>query len=528
VKLRLAIVFVVLTAACGGGGGGEASKPATGGQTATPAAALPDDQQILTVATPGDVYITRDRNLLGMWPDNANICEPLLGVDNDLHTVPVLATRWSLTGTNTWRFELRRGVTFHNGAPFNAEAVRSSMARVASKNLGLTSFIGPESTKVIDEFTVEITPTQPNLRFPEQIAHPNFSIIAPGTDPADKPVCTGPFTFTEYAPNDHFTATRNDGYWGTKAKLRQLIFRFIPDQNTRRLALESGQVDGIYFLPPQQAAAVKARPDLQLAPTPPGATVVLSFNLHGQDPYTLMQDIDLRRALAWSLDPKGLADQQWQGTASVITTVSPPSVLGAAAGQIPAITGDLGKAEALLDQKGWKKGGDGIREKDGKKLSLVTPAQFDFEPESLQFMQAQARRAGIDLKVDKAPDGAAYGNKINSGNWDVDINYWNQNDGNPASIVSRLWYGKNTAARIKFTSVGEKFDKLVDEAVAAPDTQTSAQKSVDAMKVLLTEQAAAIPLTSFPQIFAFKKSVAGFTAHPSVNLQPWTATYRTK
>ncbi len=522
-RLRAALVFAVLTVACGGA----SDTPTTqGGQAA--AAALPDDQQTLTVATPGDVYITRDRNLLGMWPDNANICEPLLGIDHDLRTVGVLATRWSLTGANTWRFELRRGVTFHNGAPFNAEAVRSSMARVAAKNLGLTSFVGPESTNVVDEYTVEITPTQPNLRFPEQIAHPNFSMIAPGTDPANEPVCTGPFRFGDYAPNDHFTAVRHDGYWGEKAKLRQLTFRFIPDQNTRRLALESGQVDGIYFLAPQQAANVKARADFQLAPTPPGATVVLSFNLHGQDPHTLMQDIDLRRTLAWSLDPKGLAEQQWQGTAQPITTVSPPSVLGPAAGQVRPITNDLRRAEELLDQRGWRRGGDGIREKDGRKLSLVAPAQFDFEPESLQFIQAQARRAGIDLKVEKASDGAAYAQKINSGAWDVDINYWNQNDGNPASIVQRLWYGKNTAARIKFTSVGDKFDRLVDEAIAAPDTQTSAQKSVDAMKVLLEEQAAAIPLTSFPQIFALKKTVAGFRAHPSVNQQPWTSVYRTK
>ena len=522
-RSRVAIVFLVLAAACGGG----SNKSSTGAAQAT-ASTLSDDQQTLTVATPGDVYITRDRNLLGMWPDNANICEPLLGIDNDLHTVGILATKWSLSGPNTWRFELRRGVTFHNGVPFNAEAVRSSMSRVVSKNLGLTSFIGADSTKVVDEFTVDITPTQPNLRFPEQIAHPNFSMIAPGTDPADKPICTGPFKFGEYAPNDHLTAVRNDSYWGEKSKLRELVFRFIPDQNTRRLALESGQVDGIYFLPPQQAANVKARADFQLAPTPPGATVVLSFNLHGENPYTLMQDIDLRRALAWSLDPKSLAEQQWQGTAQPITTVSPPGVLGTAASQVKPITNDLRKAEELLEQKGWKKAGDGIREKDGRKLSLVTPAQFDFEPESLQFIQAQARRAGIDLKVEKAPDGAAYGQKINSGAWDVDINYWNQNDGNPASIVQRLWYGKNTAARIKFTSVGEKFDKLVDEALAAPDTQTSAQKSVDAMRVLLEEQAAAVPLTSFPQIFAFKKTVAGFQAHPSVNQQPWTSTYRTK
>ena len=525
VRVVLVVLLMVAGAACGGStdDGGSSGQ----GATTTAAAALPFDQQTITVATPGDVFITRDRNLLGMWPDNANICESLVGAGDNLQPVGVLATRWTLMPPNTFRFELRRNVRFHNGAPFNAEAVRSSMARVVEKSLALTTFIGADSTKVVDEFTVDITPTQPNLRLPEMIVHPNFGIVAPGTVPNDKPVCTGPFEFVEYTPNDHLTARRNENYWGEKPKLKQLTFRFIPDQNTRRLALESGDVDGVYFLPPQQAASVKGRSNLKLAPTPPGAVVALSFNMSTEAPYNLMQDIDLRRALAWSLDPKALAEVQWQGTAQQLNTVAPPSVLGSIASEIPAITNDLAKATALLDQKGWRAGSDGIREKDGRKLSLVAPAQFDFEPESLQFLQAQARKAGIDLKVEKAADGAAYSQKINSGNWDVDINYWNQNDTNPASILSRLWYGKNTNARIKFTKVGDKFDALVDEALAAPDTATAARKSVDAMKVLLLEQASAIPLTSFPQIFAFKTSVAGFTAHPSVNLQPWTAAYRT-
>ncbi|MGH9148735.1 MAG: ABC transporter substrate-binding protein [Acidimicrobiales bacterium] len=516
------LMAALMLAGCGG------STTDEGGTQPPAAEPLGFEQQTLTVATPGDVYITRERNLLGMWPDNANICEPLLGIDQNLQTEGILATRWALVGDNTWRFELRRDVRFHNGAAFDAEAVRYSFNRVATKSLALTTFVGPESTKVIDPFTVEVTPTQVNLRLPEMIAHLNFSMIAPGTDPADKPVCTGPFEFVEYTPNDKLVARRNENYWGEKAKLRQLTFRFIPDQNTRRLALETGEVDGVYFLAPQQAANVKARPNLQLAPTPPGASVVLSFNLHGQEPHTLMQDIDLRRALAFSLDPKALAEVQWQGTAQPINTVSPPSVLGPAASQVKAITNNLPQAEAILEQKGWRKGSDGIREKDGRKLTLVAPAQFDFEPESLQFIQAQARRAGIDLRPEKAPDGGAYAQKINSGAWDVDINYWNQNDGNPSSILTRLFWSRNTAARIKFTSAGEAFDKVVDEAVAARDTASAAAKAIEANKVLLEQLASAIPLTSFPQIFAFKSDVAGFVAHPSVNQQPWTRVYRTR
>ncbi|MGH9284565.1 MAG: hypothetical protein ACRD0M_02660, partial [Acidimicrobiales bacterium] len=134
----------------------------------------------------------------------------------------------------------------------------------------------------------------------------------------------------------------------------------------------------------------------------------------------------------------------------------------------------------------------------------------------------------IDLRPEKAPDGGAYAQKINSGAWDVDINYWNQNDGNPSSILTRLFWSRNTAARIKFTSAGEAFDKVVDEAVAARDTASAAAKAIEANKVLLEQLASAIPLTSFPQIFAFKSDVAGFVAHPSVNQQPWTRVYRTR
>lgn len=518
-KLRIAVVLMVLAAGCGGGD--------EGAQPAAKASALPFDRQTLTLATPGDVYITRDKIFLGMWPDNANICETLVGLSPEFQPTPTLATKWTKTGDNTFRFELRRDVRFHNDAPLDAEAVRFSMARVVEKGQTLNTFIGPDSTKVVDEFTVDITPTQPNLRLPEQISHPFFDIVAPGTDPADKPVCTGPFQFTEYSPNDRLVVSRNEVYWGEKARLRQITFRFIPDQNTRRLALESGEVDLIWFLAPQQSADVKGRPGLKVAPAPPGAVVDISLNLHGSEPYTILQDIDVRRALALSLDAKALAEQQWQGTAQVVGTVSPPAVLGPSASLVKPLVPDLTRAEQLLEGKGWKKGSDGIREKDGRKLSLVTAAQFDFEPESLQLLQAQARRAGIDLRIERAPNAAAYAQTINTGAFDVDINYFNQNDANPIRIPAQFWYGKNTAARVKFTGVGEKFDRIVDEGLAAPDLATAQRKSAEANQVLVQEEAGAIPLTSFPQIYAHKTSVAGFQPHPSVNHQSWTSVYLT-
>lgn len=516
----LAAALIVLAASCSRGGGGPAAPPA--------AEPLPDEQQTLTAATPGDVFVTRDRVNLGIWPDNANICETLVGLDESFKVTPALATKWTLQSPNTFRFELRSGVQFHIGEPLNAEAVAYSLRRAVEKRNVLQTFFGPDSVKVVDERTVDVTATQPNLRLPEQLAHPFFSIIALATEPADKPVCTGPMEFVSYAANDRLVARRFDGYWGTKAKLRELTFRFIPDPNTRRLALESGEVDAIYALPPQQAASVKARPGLRLAPAPPGAVITLSINLHGADPYTVMSDRAVRQALGHALDPKALADDLYAGNVEVVKTVSPTAILGGGAATVKGFSPDLARAEQLLDGAGWKKGSDGIREKEGRKLSVVMVAQFDMERESLQLIQAQARRAGFDVKIDHAPDGAAYARKINSGEFDLDANYFNQNDGNPARIVGLLWYGKTNSPRIGFTNPGPAFDMLVDEALATPDPQTAARKTAEAMQVLIDEEAAAIPLTGFPQIFVLKSSVAGFTAHPSVNHQRWDTVYRTK
>jgi peptide/nickel transport system substrate-binding protein len=255
--------------------------------------------------------------------------------------------------------------------------------------------------------------------------------------------------------------------------------------------------------------------------------VVISFNLHGAAPYDTLQDIDVRRAIQLAFDAKALGDQQWQGNAQAVPTVSPPSVLGASASLVKQITPDVAKAGQLLDAKGWKVGSDGIREKNGQKLSLSAVAQFDFENESLQFLQAQLRKAGIDLKVDHAADGATYSQKINAGTWDIDINYFNQNDANPARIPALLWYGKTTQARIQFTNAGDAFNGLVDQALAAPDVASAAAKSAQAQQVLINDQADAMPLTNFPQIYALKTNVAGFTPHPSVNSQLWTTVYRT-
>lgn len=510
-KLVAGVAALVMVAAC-----------SRGGQEAeTGRAPLPFDEQVLTVATPGDVYVTRDRVMLGIWPDNPNVCETLVRMDHNFQTQPGLATEWEYRGGNTFRFKLREGVVFHNGAPLNAEAVRYSMNRVVKEDLTLTTFIGPDSTKVVDDLTVDITTTKPNLRLPTQLVHKFFSIVAPGTDPVKEPVCTGPFRFVKYEPNQQLVVERNENYWGEKAKLKQMVFRFIPDANTRRLALEAKDVDVIYDLPPQQVENARNRPGLIVAEPPPGAVYVASLNLHGQAPHDLLQDRDIRRALAMSIDKDAVVKQIYDGNAEPVSTVAPPSVLGEDVSLVKGYPHDLEQAKSVLEAAGWRQGADGIRERDGRRLSLVMLGQFDVNPELLQLLQAQAREAGFDIRLDQAPDAGVYADKINAGAFDVDLNYFNQNDANPARIVTNFWYGGQDSKRVTYTNPGAKFDRLIEESLDAVEPTASTRAAAEAMSVLVDEEAAAIPVSSFPFFYGLEANVTGFDPHPSVNDLEW-------
>nr|MBA3969690.1 ABC transporter substrate-binding protein [Gemmatimonadota bacterium] len=219
----LFVVTLLLLTGCG------EAKPGAGERR-------PAEQQELVVGAGADDFgLEMNRHRLGMYPLNANICEPLVRLTPDFRVEPWLATRWEYRGDNTFRFTLRPGVRFHDGRPFDATAVKFSLDRAARTGIG-HSFLSEESVRIVDDTTVDIRPARPNLRLVEQLVHSSYSMVAPGSDPAVHPVCTGPFRFVEYLRANRLTVERNDQYWGEKARLRKLTFRFIPDENTRALA----------------------------------------------------------------------------------------------------------------------------------------------------------------------------------------------------------------------------------------------------------------------------------------------------
>src|SRR3989442_399740 len=239
----------------------------------------------------------------------------------ECRVAPQLATRWQLRSPNTWRFHLRQGVRMHDGTTLTAAAVVWTMRRIARAGGGPMG-IGQSSARVIDDTTLDITPTRRGRRLIEQLANPDWSIMAPGSDSTARPVGTGPFRLVEYARGDHLTVERFDQYWGDRARLRRLTFRFLADANARLLALHAGDVQVASDLPREAAPAARMLPDIAVATSPVGGYEAL---------YVTEQSAAIRRAIIYALDRPRLVEAAWRGTAEPAQLLGPAVPLGPSA-----------------------------------------------------------------------------------------------------------------------------------------------------------------------------------------------------
>jgi peptide/nickel transport system substrate-binding protein len=497
------------------------------GTTSTPAA-----RQALTVAAAADGYFENPKHpTIGRYPTNANIFETLVRMTPDYQVVPLLATSWQFVAPNTWRFQLRRGVKFQDGTPFTAKAVQFTMQQLAAS--GDASYIGIDDkakVKIVDDYTVEITPSFPNRRLVEQLVHPSNSIVAP-TSTLTHPIGTGPFKFVSYERNRQITVQRWDGYWGPKPRLEQLTFRFLPDGNARVLALESGQVQASFDVPRESAAEVQSRPGLQVARSPVGAYEALYFDVRGAPGFDLGADPAIRQAVALAINRDVIVKNVWQGNAQVIQTMIPPAILGPSASAVAGFPYDPAKAKQVLDQDGWNAGDGGFRTKGGRRLAMTMVVGFpnaDIHGSMPEAVKAMLASVGIDLKVVTAPDENAYSDQLAKGQGDLYAEVGNQNDANPCFLPDLLFYFKGTSHGdygYRF-GPGAAFDQVIDTSCRQGVSDADAQHgAAGAMHILIDETRTVIPVAGIFRLYGLSDKVQGFQANPSQTNQSWASVW---
>jgi peptide/nickel transport system substrate-binding protein len=477
----------------------------------------------LTVGADADAYVLSGNSAnVGQYPLNANIFEGLVRMDSSYGLVPVLATSWEFRPPNTWRFHLRKGVKFHNGTTFTAKDVKWTFDKIATRDAGGTPGLQVKGNVIVDDYTIDVTPSFPNQRLVEQIVEPGDNwIIAYGTDTVHHLVGTGPFRFASYQREQQLVVKRFAGYWGKPALLDQINFKFIPDAGARLLALQSGNVDVMLVVPNQDVGALKSG-GFKVYVSPVGAYEAFYCNISGKKGYTICQNGSVRKALEYGIDRHALVKGVYQGQAVVEQTMIPSRLLGSAnASLISGYGYDPAMAKQLLDSAGWKVGPDGIRAKGGKRLSLQLIDGFpsaDSHTGVPEFVQAQYRHIGVDVSIIKCPDNATYTNRMNALQGDLWLEQGNQNDANPAFLPALLFSKKGLFGGSAYQTLfapGGRFETLINEALSTPSESRVKSLVAQAMHVLIDQDAIVVPLAGIPRIAATSHKVLGFDSQPS-------------
>src|SRR5882757_3494709 len=261
------------------------------------AAAAPLSAKTFRWANDGDVismdpYARQETTLLSFM---ANIYEPLIQRDKQLNLEPSLATEWSQTAPDVWRFKLRQGVKFHDGTPFTADDVVFSFERARASQIGATLATAKEIHK-IDDFTVDIVTNGPDPIFPQEItnwymmskdwAEKNHAEkMAEPTKNEDNFAIrnangTGPFILKEREHEVKTVLVNNPGWWAKpEHNLTEVVFTRIANASTRVAALLSGDVDMIYDVPTQDIERLKQTSGIKVVQTPELRTVFLAFDV---------------------------------------------------------------------------------------------------------------------------------------------------------------------------------------------------------------------------------------------------------
>jgi peptide/nickel transport system substrate-binding protein len=327
---------------------------------------------------------------------------------------PGLAERWE-TSTDglAYTFYLRRGVTFHDGTPFNAEAVRFNLERITSEGLASQKarfMLGPyERVEVVDEYTVRIHLSEPFAPLLDSLSQVYLGMASPtavekwGADYQLHQVGTGPFIFAEYVPGDHLLLRRNPDYaWGPpvyehkQAQLEEIEFRFFTDPPTRSPALETGEADVVGEIPPQDAARLEGNPDFRIEAVPiPGVSLMFFMNT-ARPP---LDDVRVRRALLYGTDRPAIISAVFRDT----SPLAYGPLAAATFGYEPAVQGaapyDPARGAALLDEAGWvDSDGDGVRDRDGEPLALdLVLMGWGNMPEVGELLAAQWATLGVGV-----------------------------------------------------------------------------------------------------------------------------------
>ena len=427
------------------------------------------------------------------------LAETLTRLTPQMQLVPWLAKDVTNVSPPTWRVTLRPNAKFWDGTPVTAQDVQAAFqANWAAYPAAGGLFSKDTQIKVVDPTTLEFTTPEPIGNFPNVISAQFFVIHKNGT------TMTGPYRPTNISVGQELNADAFAEHWDGPPPLAKLTVRLVTDANARVLALRSGDVDMVYGVPAQAAKSVG--PEFTLSTISSGREDYLVVN-HRRLPFS---DKAVREATSLGIDRGALLTIGLSGQGSVATGMFPT---GQGVQNIDLQASDPAKAKQVLDAGGWVPGADGVRAKDGQRLSfqlLSAPARTEWTPMAVA-IQSQLQPLGYDVQIEQVKN---IGDQL-AQSQEFDVAMYSANmlvTGDPLYIFNQTLaqggpanYGGYNNPQLESTlkSMRSEVDPTKRQALA-----------VQAQQIVGTETPNVYILV-VPFISANSKKVKGFTLHPN-------------
>jgi peptide/nickel transport system substrate-binding protein len=484
----------------------------------------PASKDTLVIGMPTDVPIFDTHKATGLHNGSIlnQVSEPLVRLTTEGKIVPWLVESWEQSKDGkTWTLHTRKGIKFTDGTPFNAEALRFNLERFRRLSIGKATLAMVKTMEVAGEHDLKITTEAPFAPFINSLGYHWIVVYSPtqiqkvGDDNLHTaPVGTGPFKFVHHKRGQEVRLEANDQYWGGKPKLRAIVSRPYPDQGARMLALESGDVDLIFHVPPQEAARLAKISALAVS-TPPSARVIWIYLNTQRDPF---KDKRVRQAIYLAIDREAIVKNIFAGTAKALHSPGPVGSYGYT-DKYDTLGYNPERAKQLLKDAG---------------LSNVSftlhhsPGRYLLSGQVVEAIQGYLKQVGVTMRVTDLEWGALSqltAQPVEKNQTQAVLFGWRSVNGDIDSAIqdfgSAFWRPKgNNGSFWK----SEEYDRLLTFEQGTLDGKKRLE-ALHRMQEILMDEMPALWLYGEPQIWAAKRTLKGVEWNPLESIQSLHAAY---
>lgn len=417
-----------------------------------------------------------------------------------------LAESWTISEDGkTYTFKIREGVTFSDGTVCDANAILANFNAIIENkerhtwlemmNL-LVGVSAPDNHTFVIELSEAYYPmlTELGCIRPFAMISPNCMIDGSTKDGVEGYIGTGPYILTDFVTDEYAVFERNENYWGELPEIEKITVKVIPDNQTRIMALESGEIDLIFGKNMLDADAISQyveSDEFEVALSDPTSTRHIVLNTTND----ILNDTLVRQALQHATNREAISEGIFYGLEELANTLYATTV--------PYCDIDLepyeysaDTASAMLEEAGWTMGSDGVREKDGKKLELDLLYNSDSVTEKTisEYLQSEYLKLGISLNI-HGEEEQSYRDNMKAGNFDMVFNICWGMPYDPQSSLAAMRapvYG-DYAAQLGLADK-EEIDQAITSILTTTD-ETERQELYEFVLTRLHEDAVYIPLT---------------------------------